>query len=258
MKVTAIIPARLHSTRLPGKPLLKIAGVPMIVRVLERARSCPELERIIVATDSEEIYDVVRRNSGEAWITSANHRSGSDRVAEVAEKLDEEFILNLQGDEPFFPQSTIRALVQFGSSCADLTVATPVVPLTREKDIVDPNITKVVFSNCGKALYFSRHSIPYIRGNPQLADATDSDHVLPGYFKHIGMYLYRRDFLLHFVRLKQTPLELAESLEQLRILENGYPIYTVRVAEDSLSVDTQDDLTAVEKMVFELETGPRH
>jgi 3-deoxy-manno-octulosonate cytidylyltransferase (CMP-KDO synthetase) len=255
MKIAAIIPARMHSTRLPGKPLLKIAGVPMIVRVLERARSCPELERIIVATDSEEICNVVRRHSGEAWITAASHQSGSDRVAEVAEKIDAEFILNLQGDEPLFPRSTIQALVQYAFACPDLTVVTPAVPLTREGDIVNPNITKVVSSKSGKALYFSRYPIPYARSNPPLAGALDSDRALPGYLKHVGMYLYRRDFLLQFVRFKQTPLELAESLEQLRILENGYPIYTVCVAEDSVSVDTPDDLAAVERMISKLEAG---
>jgi 3-deoxy-manno-octulosonate cytidylyltransferase (CMP-KDO synthetase) len=255
MKVAAVIPARMHSTRLPGKPLLTVAGVPMIVRVLERARACPELGRIIVATDSEEICHVVRKHSGEAWITSAHHKSGSDRVAEAAEKLDAEFILNLQGDEPLFSKSTVKALVQFGMNCPDLTVATPVVPLTREGDIVNPNITKVVSSSCGKALYFSRYPIPYVRDDPPLAGALDSDRVLSGYFKHVGMYLYRRDFLLRFIRLAPTPLELAESLEQLRILENGYPIYTVRVAEDSISVDTQDDLTAVERMISSLEAG---
>jgi 3-deoxy-manno-octulosonate cytidylyltransferase (CMP-KDO synthetase) len=255
MKVAAIIPARMHSTRLPRKPLLNIAGVPMIIRVLERARSCPELERIIVATDSEEIQDLVRRHSGEAWITSSNHQSGSDRVAEVAEKIDAELILNLQGDEPFFPRSTIQALVRYASACPNLTVVTPAVPLTRERDIVNPNITKVVSSSKGNALYFSRYPIPYMRSNPPLFGTLDSDRALRGYFKHIGMYLYRRDFLLKFVRLEATPLELAESLEQLRILENGYPIYTICVAEDSFSVDTPDDLAAAESMVSKLEAG---
>ena len=255
MKVVAIIPARMHSARLPGKPLLKIAGVPMIIRVLDRARSCPELDRVIVATDSEEICAVVRQQSGEAWITSPDHQSGSDRVAEVAEKLDAELILNLQGDEPFFPRSTIRALVEHGSNCPGLTVVTPIVPLTREGDIVNSNITKVVSSQSGQALYFSRYPIPYARGRPLQINALGSDRILHGYFKHLGMYLYRRDFLLQFVRLKPTPLELAESLEQLRILENGYPVYTVRVAEDSLSVDTPDDLAAAERIVSKHEAG---
>jgi 3-deoxy-manno-octulosonate cytidylyltransferase (CMP-KDO synthetase) len=258
MKVAAIIPARMQSTRLPGKPLLRIAGVPMIVRVLQRARSCPEFDRIIVATDSEEICSVVRKHGGEAWITSPCHETGSDRVAEVAEKLDVEFVLNLQGDEPLFPQSTIHTLVQFGLSCADLTVATPIVSFTREQDVINPNITKVVCSNCGRALYFSRYPIPYMRRNPLQANASDSERILSGHFKQVGMYFYRREFLLRFVRLKPTPLELAESLEQLRILENGYPIFTVRVAEDSISVDTQEDLNAVERLIFALENGLKH
>jgi 3-deoxy-manno-octulosonate cytidylyltransferase (CMP-KDO synthetase) len=255
MKIAAIIPARMHSNRLPGKPLLKIAGIPMIIRVLDRARSCPELERIIVATDSEEICRVVKEHSGEAWITSANHRSGSDRVAEVAEKLDADLILNLQGDEPLFPISTLRTLLQFGLNCVALTVATPIVPLKREGDIVNPNITKVVCSGDGKALYFSRFPIPYVRGNPPLLNASDSNRMLDGYFKHVGMYLFRRDFLLQFVHLKPTPLEMAESLEQLRILESGYPVYAVQVLEDSISVDTQDDLAVVEGMLSAAENG---
>lgn len=240
MGMAAVIPARMRSTRLPGKPLLKIAGVPMILRVLERARACASLSRVIVATDSEEIESVVSAAGGEAWLTSPHHKTGSDRVAEVASRLTEEFILNLQGDEPLVPLSTLDALVEFGRRCPDLTVATPMVPLDEESDILNPNIVKVVAARDGRALYFSRHPIPFVKR---------TDTVRAGHFKHVGIYLYRREFLLRFVDLPPTPLEMAESLEQLRVLEHGYPVYMVAVAEDSISVDTPEDLQIVERML---------
>jgi 3-deoxy-manno-octulosonate cytidylyltransferase (CMP-KDO synthetase) len=242
METAAVIPARMHSTRLPGKPLLKIAGIPMIVRVVERAKACAALSRVIVATDSEEIGSVVREAGGEAWLTSSRHKTGSDRVAEAASRLTEEFILNLQGDEPLVPVSTIDSLVEFARRCPELTVATAMVPLHEKSDILNPNIVKVVAARDGRALYFSRHPIPYVKR---------TDTVSPGHFKHVGIYLYRREFLLRFVSLPPTPLEVAESLEQLRVLEHGYPVYMVPVAEDSISVDTPEDLHIVEQMLAE-------
>jgi 3-deoxy-manno-octulosonate cytidylyltransferase (CMP-KDO synthetase) len=251
MKVVAIIPARMQSTRLPGKPLLRIAGKPMILRVLERARSSPELDRIIVATDSEEIRRVVQESGGEAWITSPQHRTGSDRVAEVAEKLSEELILNLQGDEPLLPASTVRALVKFGVGCRNFTMASAMVPLPREGDIVNPHIVKVVVNARGEALYFSRFPIPYCKDSPlDLTAATHSARACTGHFKHVGIYLYRREFLLKYVRLAPTPLELSESLEQLRVLEHGYPIHMVQVEQDSISVDTPEDAHLVESIIL--------
>lgn len=250
MRVAAVIPARMQSVRLPGKPLRLVGGVPMIIRVLDRARSCPELQRIIVATDSEEIRQVVEKYGGEAWLTSPHHRTGSDRVAEVAAKLAEELILNLQGDEPLLPASSVRALVKFGMDHQNLTVATAIIPLRHEGDIVNPNIVKVVHDCAGRALYFSRFPIPYRKQLPlDLQADARSRRVHQGYYKHIGLYLYRREFLLQYVNMKATPLEVSESLEQLRILEHGYPIYLVEVTEDSLSVDTPEDLALVESMI---------
>lgn len=250
MRVAAVIPARMHSKRLPGKPLLRIAGVPMIVRVLERVRASPQLSRIIVATDDENIFRTVEDYGGEACMTSPHHRSGSDRVAEVAAGLSEELILNVQGDEPLLPASTIRILVDFALGCRDLTVVTAMVPLPHERDIVNPNIVKVVADRYGKALCFSRLPIPYRKDSPLNMNASaSSERLLTGYFKHIGVYLYRREFLLQYVNLAPTPLEASESLEQLRILENGLPVYVVQVEEDSLSVDTEDDLETVAALV---------
>lgn len=250
MKTAAVIPARMQSTRLPGKPLLKIGGVPMILRVLERARACRSLERVIVATDSAEIKAVVDEAGGEAWLTSPLHKTGSDRVAEVAARLSEELVLNLQGDEPLVPVSTLDALVEFGLRCPELTVATPMVPLQNEADILNPNIVKVVAARDGRALYFSRYGIPYVKSAAAgSVSAHDSAGPPPRHYKHMGIYLYCREFLLRFVSLRPTPLELSESLEQLRVLEHGYPIFMVPVSEDSISVDTDEDLRIVERIL---------
>jgi 3-deoxy-manno-octulosonate cytidylyltransferase (CMP-KDO synthetase) len=251
MKVAAVIPARMQSTRLPGKPLLKIAGVPMILRVLDRARECRELERIIVATDSEEIYRVVEAEGGEPRMTSPLHRTGSDRVAEVAETLSEEYVLNLQGDEPLLPPLIIKELLRFAADRPDLLVATAMTPLPRAADIVNPNIVKVVADKTGRALYFSRFPIPYCKRSPlDLKTDLHSDRTFPGYFKHVGIYLYRRTFLLDYVKMASTPMEISESLEQLRILESGYPVHIVQVQEDSISVDTSEDLKQVESLIM--------
>ncbi len=250
MKVAAVIPARLQSTRLPRKPLLPIVGIPMILRVLERARVCADLDRVIVATDSEEIAQIVREGGGEAWMTSPRHHTGSDRVAEVAAQLPHDLILNLQGDEPLLPASTVERLVGFAHSHFTLPVVTAMVPLRREEEIVNPNIVKVVTARDGRALYFSRYPIPYRKAARLDMNADDSCvRAHDGFYKHVGIYLYRREFLLAYVRMVPTPLELSESLEQLRILEHGYPIYAVEVAEDSVSVDTPEDLARVEEMV---------
>lgn len=183
-------------------------------------------------------------------MTSSSHRTGSDRVAEVAESLYEEMILNLQGDEPLVPASTLAALIEFGVAHPDILVATAAVPLQEEKDILNPNIVKTVFSPDGRALYFSRCPIPYVKSRPPGSGTrpAEPDREV-GHYKHIGIYLYRRDFLLCFVSLPPTPLELAESLEQLRVLEHGYPIHVVPVSEDSISVDTREDLELVESII---------
>ncbi len=249
MRVAAVIPARMQSTRLPGKPLRRIAGVPMIVRVLERARSCPGIDRIVVATDTEEIARTVEQSGGEAWMTSPSHRTGSDRVAEVAEELTEELILNLQGDEPLLPASTVAALVAFGRARPDLTVVTAAIPLLRATDVLNPNIVKVVCDREGRALYFSRWPVPYDRNAPLDWGGGAGRETLGGpYLKHVGIYLYRREFLLRYVRMEPGPLERSESLEQLRILEHGHAVHVVRVLEDSISVDTPEDLAEVEAL----------
>lgn len=252
--VVAIIPARYESTRLPGKPLLEIAGLPLILHVVNRVRQVPSLERIIVATDDERIRAVVESAGVEAVMTSHTHRTGTDRLAEVAAQLDAEIIVNVQGDEPLIEPATIEAAIAplLADSC--LQMATTAEPLGTVEDLLSPHVVKVVTDLNGMALYFSRHPIPYPRaavlaaGNLPAALAGEQE-LVGRYWKHTGLYVYRRQFLLRFSRLTPTPLEESESLEQLRALENGVGIRVVRVAHRSLGVDTPADLERVRQLL---------
>jgi 3-deoxy-manno-octulosonate cytidylyltransferase (CMP-KDO synthetase) len=243
MKVVCIIPARYASTRLPGKPLLEIAGKPMIRHVVEQVRKAAKVDRILVATDDERIFNTVADFGGEAWMTRTDHPTGTDRLAEVAEKIPEaELILNVQGDEPLIPPQAIDALVEAFACRPELQMATLVTPLAAE-EAGDPAVVKAVASLDGHALLFSRSLIPYPR-NPGMHAAA---------FKHIGVYAYRRDFLLQFARLAPTPLELTESLEQLRALEHGYRIRLIETPFRSIGVDTPEDLERVRQIFQKLQ-----
>jgi len=234
MKVLCIIPARYASTRLPGKPLRDIAGKPMIVRVYERAAAARLVQDVIVATDDERIRAAVAAHGGRAVMTRADHATGTDRLAEVAEKMTEyDLIINVQGDEPLIDPAVIDALVEPFLSDAALSMATVKTALAAEEDSTNPNNVKVITDCAGNALYFSRARIPYAR-NPGAK-----------VYKHIGIYAYRRDFLLAYARMEQTPLELSESLEQLRALENGHRIRVVETDAVFIGVDTEEDLAAV-------------
>ena len=234
MKVLCIIPARYASTRLPGKPLRDIAGKPMIVRVYERAAAARLVQDVIVATDDERIRAAVAAHGGRAVMTRADHATGTDRLAEVAEKMTEyDLIINVQGDEPLIDPAVIDALVEPFLSDAALSMATVKTALAVEEDITNPNNVKVITDCAGNALYFSRARIPYAR-NPGAK-----------VYKHIGIYAYRRDFLFAYARMEQTPLELSESLEQLRALENGHRIRVVETDAVFIGVDTEEDLAAV-------------
>lgn len=234
MKVLCIIPARYASTRLPGKPLRDIAGKPMIVRVYERAVQAKRVQDVVVATDDERIRAAVAAHGGRAVMTRADHATGTDRLAEVAEKMTEyDLIINVQGDEPLIDPAVIDALVAPFLSDAALSMATVKTALAAEEDITNPNNVKVITDCAGNALYFSRARIPYAR-NPGAK-----------VYKHIGIYAYRRDFLLAYARMEQTPLELSESLEQLRALENGHRIRVVETDAVFIGVDTEEDLAAV-------------
>lgn len=240
MRTLCVIPARYASTRLPGKPLADICGKPMICRVLERASRAQKPEKVIVATDDERIYDVVRAEGGEAILTRADHPTGTDRLAEVAEAYPEvDLIVNVQGDEPLIEPSVIDDLIAPFEMDENLPMATVMVRMDDAAEQLNPNNVKVIVDKLGYALYFSRSLVPY----PRAAAGP--------VYKHIGIYAYRRDFLLRYARLEPTPLERAESLEQLRALENGYGIRVLETDCRFVGVDTPEDLALVNKIYRE-------
>jgi 3-deoxy-manno-octulosonate cytidylyltransferase (CMP-KDO synthetase) len=238
MDVVVFIPARFASTRLEGKPLEKIGGKPMIQWVYERAQRASLVTSVTVATDDERIRDAVRAFGGTAVMTSPDHLSGTDRVAEAARTVSAEIIVNLQGDEPLVEPAMIDAAVRPLMDDGDqaLNVSTLKTRITDAAELNDPNVVKVACDRLGNALYFSRSPIPY-------AAAAGLS------FKHIGLYVFRRDFLLEFSALEQSPLELAEGLEQLRCLENGHRIKVVETPFDPVAVDTPEDLERVRALV---------
>lgn len=234
MKVLCIIPARYASTRLPGKPLRDIAGKPMIVRVYERATGAQRVHEVVVATDDERIRAAVEEHGGNAVMTRADHATGTDRLAEVAaQRPDCDLIINVQGDEPLIDPAVIDALVAPFEHDAALMMATAKTEITDAAEMENPNNVKVVVDRTGNALYFSRARIPYARNAGAKV------------YKHIGIYAYRRDFLLAYAKMAQTKLECSESLEQLRALENGYRIRVVETDAVFIGVDTEEDLAAV-------------
>lgn len=253
--VIAIIPARLLSTRLPNKLLLPIAGKPLILWTVEQAKKAPNVSRVIVATDSEEIFRVVRAHGGEAIMTSADHQSGSDRIAEVAETLsDDAIIVNVQGDEPLIHPSTIEKAVETVLRDDSIEMATTCEPIHDIKDVLSSDVVKVVTDEENFALYFSRSPIPFPReavkkfGSLENALRQEKD-LLSIYRKHTGLYVYRREFLLRYTKMPRTNLEKNELLEQLRALENCARIKVVEVAETSLGVDTPEDFERIEKII---------
>ncbi len=235
LSTVAIIPARYDATRLPGKPLIDLAGQPMIQRVYARVRQVAEIERVIVATDDPRIADAVVQFGGEVQMTRADHLSGTDRIAEVAAMLDAEIIVNVQGDEPLIAPETIAAALRPMQSEPDLPMATTCEPL-EAVDAENPNVVKVVCDAQGNALFFSRALIPYPR-QPAVARTL--------WRKHTGLYVYRRQALLHMTALPPAPLELAEGLEQLRALTHGVRIRVVETRYQSIGVDTPEDVERV-------------
>lgn len=238
MKSVVIIPARMGATRFPGKPLVDICGKPMVQWVYERASLAESVDRVIVATCDKEVVDAVRLFGGEAVMTSDKHRSGTDRLAEVAAGLDAELIVNVQGDEPLIdPKSIERAIEPFDKE-PGLEMSSLMVPIDSEA-AKDPNLVKVVVSLDNYAMYFSRSPIPFER-KPLEGRSI---------YGHVGLYAYTRGFLLKFAAMKPTPLEMAESLEQLRVLEHGFKIKMIEIAERPMGVDTIDDLERVRAVI---------
>jgi 3-deoxy-manno-octulosonate cytidylyltransferase (CMP-KDO synthetase) len=239
MQIVAIIPARYGSSRFPGKPLARIAGQPMIQRVYALARQVPELAEVYVATDDQRISDCVRAVGGQAIMTAPDHISGSDRLAEAARRLglaDDAVIVNIQGDQLVFPLELISQLIAALQSGPETAMSTPILRFTDPDVAADPNVVKTVFDHRHQALYFSRAPIPHYR---------DADGA-PGYYKHIGIYVYRQAFLQRFVKLPPGTWEMAEKLEQLRALEHGYTIKVVETAAATVEIDTPADAQRAE------------
>lgn len=241
MKVIAVIPARLESTRLPRKMLRQIAGKSLIARVYEGVRSSPLLNDVIVATDSDEIMQVCRQLGWNARMTSAKHRSGTERVREISDSVEADIYLNVQGDEPLTRAEHIAALIDLMKT-PQAQVGTLKTPASTE-DVNNPNAVKVVTDSAGRALYFSRATIPF-----------DRDGSPPSYFKHLGFYAYRKAALDRFCALPESSLEISERLEQLRFLENGIPIQVGETPYDTVGVDTEEDLRRVEAILRQRKT----
>lgn len=232
MKAIAVIPARLASTRLPRKMLREIAGKPLIGVVYAAVRSSPDLADVIIATDSEEILAVCRQHNWNAQMTSSLHRSGTERVHEISHRESADVYINVQGDEPLVRSEQLASLLRVMET-PEAQVGTLMTPAA-DIDITNPNAVKVVTDLAGRALYFSRATIPF-----------DRDKSGPRYFKHLGLYAYRKAALDRFVILPESSLEKSERLEQLRFLENGIPIYVGETPYDSIGVDTEEDLQRV-------------
>jgi 3-deoxy-manno-octulosonate cytidylyltransferase (CMP-KDO synthetase) len=238
-RTVAIIPARFQSTRLPGKPLALIGGKPMVEHVYNRARAASGIDAVLVATDDERIAGVVDGFGGVAVMTAAHHATGTDRLAEVARALSSDIIVNVQGDEPSIAPEAIDLAVRRLLTHASDGLATLRKRTDDPRDLSNPAVVKVVVDRQGYALYFTRSAVPYVRaGHPQ-----------PVFWRHLGLYAYRRDTLLRLAALAPTPLEQAEGLEQLRALEHGIRISTEETTADSIGVDTPDDLERVRQLM---------
>ena len=238
-KVLGVIPARFASSRFPGKALASLAGKTILQHVFERASQSRYLSKVIIATDDERIRSAAAAFGAPVRMTRADHLSGTDRVAEVASSEECSLVVNIQGDEPLIDPAAIDAATLSLLDDQTVPMGTLMKKIEREEEILSPHVVKVVLSREGNAIYFSRSPIPYTRDAQSLADAGTA------YYKHIGLYVYRRDFLLSYSSLPVGPLELAERLEQLRALENGYPIRVVETEYESLGVDTPEDLAKV-------------
>jgi 3-deoxy-manno-octulosonate cytidylyltransferase (CMP-KDO synthetase) len=244
MKIVCIIPARFASQRLPGKAMLKIGNAPMIEWVYRRACKVKRFDKVIVATDSQVIYDHIYSIGGRAIMTPEDLPSGTDRVAYVAKNINAEIFLNLQGDEPLIIPDVLEKVCDAFVN-PEVNIATPVTRIKSVEDLLNPNLVRVVLDHEGNALYFTRAVIPFFRDMKKYEDWL----VNYDYYKHIGIYAYRKDFLLHLTNLSPGKLERIEKLEQLRVLEQGYKIRTVISDFQSRSVDTEEDLIEINKFI---------
>lgn len=245
-RVIAVIPARWASSRFPGKPLALIKGKPMVQWVFEQASKAESVAEVVVATDDARILEAVNEFGGNVVMTSPDHESGTDRIAEVARDRDCEIVVNVQGDEPLIPPSNIDLIVRPLLQDASESTVTLKILIKSHDELMDRNVTKVVTNKSGFALYFSKAPIPWDRdGNSSV------DPLKPFWYKHIGLYAYRKKFLMGFGSLPDSNLEKIEKLEQLRILESGFKIKVVETDQDSIGVDCEADLAVIEKRLAE-------
>ena len=242
-RVVVVIPARYGSTRLPGKPLVSLAGKPMIQRVYQRAKQAQHVSRVIVATDDERIVKAVEGFGGEARMTRSDHRTGTERVAEVAAHEAGEVFVNVQGDEPLLDPAAVDTAIRSLLEEPAAAISTVATPIKTPADIMDPNVVKTILDFDNNALYFSRAPIPWVRDT---ASKTHARHL-----KHLGLYVFQREALLEYPTLPQGELERIEQLEQLRWLENGWKIRVAEVEHDAVSVDVPEDVARVEKLLAE-------
>ncbi len=244
MKILGIIPARFASTRFPEKALVNIGGKSMVQRVYEQASKAPSLSNVVVATDHPKIFDHVTAFGGQVVMTSEQHQSGTDRCMEVLEKLggDYDFIVNIQGDEPFIQPEQIELLTSVLSK--ETQLATLAKKITDEETLFNPNTPKLIWNDQQEALYFSRQTIPFLRGIPK--EEWLQRHT---FYKHIGIYAYRQDILKKITQLKLSSLEQSEALEQLRWLENGYKIKVAVTELETIGIDTPDDLKKIAHLI---------
>jgi 3-deoxy-manno-octulosonate cytidylyltransferase (CMP-KDO synthetase) len=252
LKIIGIIPARYSSKRLPGKPLIQIEGKPLVQMVYEGAKKSKFLDRVIVATDSARISDVVYGFGGEAYLSLRRHPTGTDRVAEVVRNLNYDLVLNIQCDQPFLNPKMIDDLVLSMLKERNLSMGTLAKRLDDPQKLKNPNVVKVVLDQKSFAIYFSRFPIPYIRDMRLTVHSKGSNKVdlkrWP-YYEHIGIYIFRKDFLLKFASWRETPLEKYEKLEQLRALENGYKIKVCVTKHQSFTIDVPADLLRLKKQM---------
>lgn len=247
MKTLIVIPARYASTRFPGKPLTDIRGKSMIQRVYEQSCKAKLASKTLVATDDKRIFNHIKSFEGEVVMTSNQHKTGTERCAEVADQSDADLIINVQGDEPFIAPEQIDELINFLTQNLQYKIGTLAKLIESSDELCNPNTVKVVFNTLREAIYFSRHPIPFSRD-----DELENWLIKHKYYKHIGMYGYRRKTLLDIARLTPTPLEQAENLEQLRWMENGIRIGITTTTYDTISIDTPQDLTAALRQIDSL------
>ena len=244
MTTIGVIPARFASTRFPAKVLASIAGKPMIEHVWQKVRRCKELDDVIIACDHEKVFQAAKSFGAKVVMTDPNHASGSDRIAEAVKDLDVQIIVNIQGDEPFIDPITVDHLALLLKNDAACAMGTVIKEIADEKDFFNPNVVKCVIDKDGHALYFSRSPIPFNRNTQKPVGSKQ--------YKHLGLYAYRKEFLLQYNSWPKGVLEATEQLEQLRVLEHGVKIKTTVTTYESIAVDTPDDLTKAEQWFAQL------